>query len=93
MEKGKWVPLDDRFLPVVEEKLKKIREMPEDNRYEAIIDLISPIELSASERLKLRNRLKREFDFPVRDFDQAFNCKFHELMYESFGRGTLVKEA
>jgi len=64
--------LSDQYLEQVQKSLNEVREAPEKERYGKIIDLIAPIVLSPVERLKLREQLKREFGFPVRDFDQVY---------------------
>lgn len=71
--------LSDRYLEQVREGLKEIRKAPEEARYGKIIDLIAPILLSRAERLKLREQIKREFGFPVRDFDQVYSSDNRDL--------------
>jgi len=67
--------LSERYLKQVRKGLTKIRKAPEEERYEKIVDLIAPIVLHPAERLKLRQQLKQEFGFPVRDFDKVYASK------------------
>lgn len=75
---GNLFSQDNKYLPIVKEKLEQIREMYVEERYEAVIDMIAPIQLSDVERLKLRARLEREYGFPVEDFDLVFGSKTYE---------------
>ena len=81
-----WNKLNKEILPLVEEKLGKIHGMPEDERYEAITEMLASISLSPDEKLKLRKRLKIEYGYPPADFDQAFACRFNHLLWERVGR-------
>jgi len=74
--------LSGRYLEQVREGLKEIREAPEEERYGKIIDLIAPIVLSPTQRLKLREQLKRDFGFPVRDFDQVYGSDNRDMWHK-----------
>jgi len=59
-----WNKLNKDILPLVEENLGKIRSIPEDEKYEAITEMLANVSLSPDEKLKLRKRLKIEFGYP-----------------------------
>lgn len=59
----------------VNTELVKIRKAKIAQRYDMIVDLVSVLNVTRTDKLKLRQQLKREFNFPVRDFDQAYASK------------------
>jgi len=78
--------LNHEFLPKIEAQLSAIHQMPTDERYDAITELIAVVSLSPDEKIKLRGRLAREFGYSPKDFNEAFACRFSYLLWEKVGR-------
>jgi len=79
--------LNLQMLPRIEKRLNEIRKMPQPDKYDSITDMIANISLSPDEKLKLRGRLFSEFGYTIKDFNEAFACRFSLYMYEHVGRG------
>ncbi|MFC1907108.1 hypothetical protein ACFLW8_03375 [Chloroflexota bacterium] len=79
--------LNREFLIKIETGLGEIRNIPTEDRHDAITDLLANVSLSPDEKLKLRRQLLREFAYPPKDFDEVFGCRFSVLMWEKIGRG------
>ena len=56
-------------------ELTEIRKAQAAQQYDMIVDLVSALNIPRTDKLKLRQQLKREFNFPVRDFDQVYASK------------------
>lgn len=82
-----WDRLNKEMLPNIEEKLGKIRNLLEGERYDALTDMLAYVSLSPNEKLKLRRRMKAEFHYPSEDFDQVFGSQFSLNLWEKVGRG------
>ena len=79
--------LNAEMLPLVEKKLNVIRSLPQGDRFDAITDMLANMSLSPDEKLKLRGRLFTEFGYSIKDFNEAFSCRFSLVLYEKVGRG------
>ena len=79
--------LNLQMLPRIEKRLNEIRKMPQPDKYDSITDMIANISLSPDEKLKLRGRLFSEFGYTIKDFNEAFACRFSLVLYEKVGRG------
>ena len=70
--------ITDQHLANIKEGLKKVREAPPEQRREMIIQLIEPVVLFHTDRVRLRQQLQKEFDFSVQDFELHYSSKNKE---------------
>ena len=78
--------LNKEFLAKIEARLNEIRNMPAEDRHDAITDLLPNVMLSPDMKIKLRGRLRTEFGYSTKDFDEVFGCRFSLILWEKFGR-------
>ncbi len=78
--------LNTEFLAKIEARLSEIRNIPTEDRHNAITELLPNVSLSPDEKIKLRGRLRAEFGYSPKDFDEVFGCRFNMIMWEKFGR-------
>ena len=82
-----WDSLNREMLPRIQKRLSEIRSMPQADRFDALTDLLANVSLSPDEKLKLRGKLFSEFGYSLKDFNEAFGCRFSLVLYEKVGRG------
>ena len=78
--------LNREFLAKIEAGLSGIRNLPAEDRHGAITELLPNVSLSPDEKVKLRGRLRAEFGYSPKDFDEVFGCRFNHLLWERVGR-------
>lgn len=78
--------LNTEFLAKIEVELSEIRNMPAGDRHGAITELLANVSLSPDEKIKLRGRLRAEFGYSPKDFDEVFGCRFSLILWEKVGR-------
>lgn len=78
--------LNREYLPKIVARLGEIRNMPAEDRHDAITELLANVSLSPDEKLKLRRQLLKEFAYPPQDFNEVFGCRFSMILWEKVGR-------